>query len=114
METSLGLETRLLLLLLVLFSGAKRVSPRNSLRLELVTPKLLLLHHWLLPLVLVRVERAKHIHLALRRPLGLRDAASRREWLAGACPKNVVKVLLRCLRGLLLSRCVEDIEQLVQ
>ena len=58
LETTLRLETWLLLLLLVLFCGAEWVSPRNSLRLELVTTKLLLLHHWLLPWILVRVERA--------------------------------------------------------
>ena len=63
LETALRLETRLLLLLLVLFCGAKWVSPWHSLRLELVTK--LLLHHWL-ALILVCVERAKHIDFALR------------------------------------------------
>ena len=69
LETALRLETRLLLLLLVLFCGAKWVSPWHSLRLELVTK--LLLHHRLLALILVLVciERAKYIDFALRRTL---------------------------------------------
>ena len=67
LETALRLETRLLLLLLVLFCGAKWVSPWHSLRLELVTK--LLLHHWLLALILVCIERAKYINFALRRTL---------------------------------------------
>ena len=71
LETALRLEARLLLLLLlVLFCGAKWVSPWHSLRLELVTTKLLL-HHWLLALILVCVERAKYIDFALRRTLRL-------------------------------------------
>ena len=69
LETALRLETRLLLLLLVLFCGAKWVSPWHGLRLELVT--ILLLHHLLLALILVCVERAKHIDFALRRTLWL-------------------------------------------
>jgi len=58
------------LLLLALFSGTERVCTWQSLRLELVTA-----HHWLVShhlllwilvgIVLVCVELAKHVHLAL-------------------------------------------------
>ena len=51
------LETWLLLLLLVLFCGTERVSPGQSLRLELVAAHDLLVSHRLRILVL-RVERA--------------------------------------------------------
>ena len=88
LETALRLETRLLLLLLVLFCGAKWVSPWHSLRLELVTK--LLLHNWLLALILVCVKRTKYINFALRGAWSLWNTTTWRTRLTGTCAKNVI------------------------
>ena len=103
LETTLRLETWLLLLLLVLFCNAEWVSPWYSVRLELVTTKLLLLHCWLLSLVLVCIELTKYINFTLRRSLISRNTTTRRKWLARGCTENVIQIFLRCLSRLLRS-----------
>ena len=90
LESTLRLETWLLLLLLVLFCGAEWVSPWYSVRLELVTTKLLLLHHLLLSLVLVCVELTKYINFTLRRSLISRNSTTRRKWLTRSCSENII------------------------